>query len=218
MNVLTATTLAHTALTKKKGRQLLMAGLVGTTCIVVGAGYISWRVVQPGVSLFGPTALASLIMSLTASAWYFALRTSGGPRVHRSLWLIVVALCLVPPLWTFFGVLPSSINWDSAAVNVARAAISSRSQTCREVSTGSVGLLRSPYLVCSSNPGDGYVVTFTTMDRGRGYAYVQQRLDLSWFPHECANHLEGHWWAFNVSVNPSIGGSCPMWFPENPAA
>jgi len=193
-------------------------GLGATAGVALVTGYLSWRQIQPGISLLGPTASATIIMGIIALVWFFALKNSGGPIRRRLLKSFVALLCVLPPVWALFGVLPASIMWDSAAVTTAQRIISSGTEACQRVTSGSIGLLKAPYLVCSSNPGDGHVVTFTTLDQGRGYAYVQQRLAMNWFPNECASHLEGHWWAFNSSVNPSNGGSCPTGFPEQPAA
>ena len=184
-----------------------------TFFVAVATSFWCYRMIRPGDSLFGPTAVAVLVMAIVAVAWYVAMHAHGGPKWHRTLSICVAVLCLAPAIWTFFGALPWSIAGDPAATRTALSTIASGRSGCHLVRTGAVGLLRAPFEVCSSNPGDGYHVTFSALDSSRGYAYVQRRLDLSWFPDECALHLEGHWWAFNTSVNPSSGDSCPFGIP-----
>lgn len=190
--------------------RLVIGGLGVTFVVVVATSYWCYRMIRPGDSLFGPTAIAVLTMGIVAVAWYVALHALGGPKWRRTLGVAIAVLCLAPAVWTFFGALPWSIASDRAATRTSLATIATGRSGCHLVRTGAAGLLRAPYQVCSSNPGDGYLVTFSALDSSRGYAYVQRRLDLSWFPDECALHLEGHWWAFNTSVNPSRGDSCPF--------
>ena len=178
---------------------------------------LSWYLVQPGESLFGPTAWAIVIMGATSVGCYGAITARLGVRPRRIFLSLVAVLCVVSPLWASVGVLRVSLYLDASATRTAQTLIASKSTTCHIVNRGSVGLLRSPYDVCAKDyPGYGYRISFTTLDGGRGYAYIQGRSDVSWFPSQCAAHLYGDWWAFATSVNTSTG-HCPMGFPENGA-
>ena len=203
--------------TETHGRRFATA-LTVSGLLVAASGVVSWHLVQPGVSLVGPTGGGVVVMFAVLGAWSALLRPRGGWRAHLRLASGVLALSLIAPLWAFFGVLSASIALDAAAQHRAQVMVASNDVGCHQVASGSVGRLPAPYVVCMTNPGDGDVVTFTTIDRTRGYAYISSRLDLSWFPHQCARHLEGHWWAFNLAVNPVTGASCPFGYPENPAA
>jgi hypothetical protein len=201
----------------KIDRRALRQGIAATTCADLALGWYSWLTVQPGISLLGPMVLDTVTMGLALVTWYYVLKKFGGWRYHVTLWLALITLCAAPLIWTYFGVLQISIGWDSAATRTAQELISSDSTTCHVANVGSVGLLRAPYEVCAVNyPGYGYEVKFSTMDKDRGYAFIQGRTDVSWFPNQCARHLYGNWWAFNVSVNATTG-SCPTGFPENPS-
>jgi hypothetical protein len=215
MTFITTPTSDHVGSRTKFSINPTVATLVGITTVDVASGFISWQIVQPGNSLFGPTALAVVIMSLTALSSYFVLSKRPVRRAQRTLWSIVAVLCLLPPIWTYFGVLQVSILLDSSATRTAQGLIASKSTTCHIVPTGSIGRLRAPYEVCPTNyPGYGYRVNFATLDNVRGYAYIKGRSNVSWFPDQCAKHLFGDWWVFNISINVA-SGSCPMGLPAN---
>src|ERR1700731_679395 len=193
----------------------LEATFVGIIFVDLALGFTSWQIVQPGISLFGPTALTTVIMGFTALSSYFVLRKSQSRKAQRTLGSFVVVLCLLPPIWTYFGVLQVSILLDSSATRTAQELIASKSTTCSIVPIGSVGRLRAPYEVCARDfPGYGYRVNFSTLDNSRGYAYIKGRTNVSWFPDQCAKPLFGDWWVFNTSIN-AANGSCPMGLPVN---
>jgi len=201
---------------KSRGH-LLATGIASVIVVEFAVGAVSWYVVQPGESLLGPTALSFTVMCFAAATWYSVLRRRVESGVGRNFWLVMAPLCVLAPLWTFVGVLQVSLRVDSSAARTAHALIATRSTTCNIVTVGSVGLLRAPYEVCAKEyPGYGYRVDFTTLDESRGYAYIQGRSNVSWFPNQCATHLFGEWWVFNISVNTSVA-SCPMGYPENGA-
>ena len=150
-----------------------MAGVAATILVDAVAGFLGWELVQPGETLIGPVSLVALIMALTGTAWSYALKLVGGWRSHRWLWFSVVALCLVPLLWTYFGILPSSLRWDTTGPATVQQILTSATLGCREVDTGSVGLLNAPYEVCATTTSVGYDIEFETLDQTRGYAYIQ---------------------------------------------
>jgi hypothetical protein len=114
-------------------------------------------------------------------------------------------------LWSYYGVLPASVKWDSTATNWIQTSIQDGAQGCRVVASGSVGFLDAPYKVCVHRDGTNYMVQFVTIDLSRGYAYVLGKTNLNWFPDQCARELLlPHWWAFYVPSPTAIG--CPFGF------
>jgi hypothetical protein len=184
--------------------------LASTVCVDLIAGFVAWQLVRPGESLLWPTALVALIMVPAATGSFLVVKSMGGWRGHRTLALSVAALCLLPILWSSFGVLPASVNWDATATHAIRAATSGGPDGCRVVATGSVGLLNAPYKICVTRVGANFIVRFSTIDSTRGYAYVQSKPHLSWFPDQCATRLLlPHWWAFYSNSAQTVNG-CPF--------
>jgi hypothetical protein len=145
-----------------------------------------------------------------ATAWFLVMKSRGGWRGHRSLALSVTALCVLPILWSFIGVLPASVQWDATAARAISATANGGPDGCRVVATGSVGLLNAPYKICVNRDGANFMVRFSTIDLTRGYAYVQSKPDLSWLPDQCATELLlPHWWAF-YSNSGQAGNGCPF--------
>lgn len=176
------------------------------------AGYVAWQLVRPGESLLWPTDLVALIAVVPITAWYFSVKSAGGWKRHRSLSLSVTASCLIPVLWSYFGVLPASVSWSSVAESWIHTSMHDGAQGCQVVSTGSVGFLRAPYKVCIDQNGTNSIVRFSTMDLTRGYAYVQGKNNVNWFPDQCARQiLRPHWWAFYSNSTQTAG--CPFGYP-----
>ena len=191
-------------------RHVTTVCLAGTVCVDLIAGFVAWQLVRPGESLLWPSALVALIMVPAATAWFLVVKSMGGWRGHRSLALSVTALCVLPILWSSCGVLPASVQWDATATHAINAATGGGPDGCRVVATGSVGLLNAPYKICVTRDGANFMVRFSTIDLTRGYAYVQSRRDLSWFPDQCATELLlPHWWAF-YSNSGQAGNGCPF--------
>src|ERR1035437_10288565 len=107
--------------------------LTGTACVDLIAGFVAWQLVRPGESLLWPTALVALIMVPAATAWFLVVKSMGGWWGHRTLALSVAALCVLPILWSSFGVLPASVNWDATATNAIRAVSDGSPDGCRVV-------------------------------------------------------------------------------------
>lgn len=201
----------HTSPGSGRTHRLKTASFAATVCVDLVAGYVAWQLVRPGESLLWPATLVALIMVAPATAWYCSLKSIGGWRRHRSLSLAVAVSCVVPVLWSYFGVLPASVIWDATAANWIQTSIQEGAQGCRVVSAGSVGFLSAPYKVCVTYDGTNYMVRFSTVDLSRGYAYVQGKTNLNWFPDQCARELLlPHWWAF---YNPAqTANGCPVGF------
>jgi hypothetical protein len=204
----------ETVQTPSDGRRtygLTRAGFAVTLFFDLAAGYVAWQSVRPGESLLGPTALAALIMFLPAAGWFVVIKSNGGWRGHRTLAIGVAVLCIVPVLWSYYGVLPASVSLDATAAHWIQTSIRESSPSCRVVSSGSVGSLDAPYKVCVYRDGTNYMVQFVTMDLSRGYAYVKGASDLSWFPDQCARELlVPHWWSFYIPSPTAMG--CPFGF------
>ncbi len=201
----------HTSQEGRRTHQLKIVSLTATVCIDLVAGYVAWQLVRPGESLLWPTALVALIAVVPATAFYYLLKSVGGWKRRRSLSVSVAASCAIPVLWSYFGVLPASVSWNSTAASWIHTSIQEGAQGCRVVSTGSVGFLSAPYKVCVNQDGTNSIVRFSTLDLSRGYAYVQGKTNLNWFPDQCSRELLlPHWWAF---YNPAqSANSCPFGF------
>lgn len=204
----------HASQKGRRTRRLKLASLPATICVDLVAGCVAWGLVRPGESLLWPTALVAFIAVLPLIAFYYSLKPLGGWKRHRRLSLSVAASCVIPILWSYFGVLPASVSWNSTAASWIHTSIQEGAQGCRVVSTGSVGFLSAPYKVCVNQDGSNSTVQFSTMDLSRGYAYVQGKTNLNWFPDQCARELLlPHWWAF---YNPAqSANSCPFGFPAH---
>jgi hypothetical protein len=193
-----------------RNRRLKTMSLAVTVCVDLVAGYVAWTLVRPGESLLWPTVIVALIMSAPAIAWYILIRSAGGWKSHHALTFSIVALCVAPIIWSFVGVLPASVGFNSTAVNWIHTSIQEGTQGCRTVSTGSVGFLTAPYKVCVTQFGTNSIVRFSTVDVSRGYAYVQGKTNLNWFPDQCATQLVlPHWWAFYSNSVQNVSG-CPF--------
>jgi hypothetical protein len=189
----------------RKSKLLL---IVATTAACLVAGTVSWLLVQPGEGLLWPLAMDLLIAALFGTAYREMLLRSGRAGRIRVMSMIV-GLAVVSMLWTYFGVLPASVNFDSAAATVARTEVAQRAQGCRLVESGSVGLLGAPYKICTNISSAGSMVMFATPDLHRGYAYIVGQLGSAWFPDQCARHLIGSWWAF-FNVPATMVNGCPL--------
>jgi hypothetical protein len=210
MSTLNVVDEVHTSKEGGRTRRLRTVSLAAPLGVDLVAGFIAWKLVRPGESLLWPTLLIALIMSAPAGGCYLAIKSMGGWKSHRSLAVSVVALCVFPILWSFLGVLPASVSWNSTAASWIHTSIQDGAQGCRIASTGSVGFLIAPYKVCVTQAGTSSMVMFSTVDGSRGYAYVQGKSDQSWFPDQCAMELlSPHWWAFYIKPVQNVNG-CPF--------
>jgi hypothetical protein len=129
-------------------------------------------------------------------------------RQHRHVWL-VGCLGLTSILWSYFGVLTTSVAFDSAAVSVARHEIALSAKGCHFVEKGSVGSMNAPYQVCTHSDEFGSDVTFRKGPKALGgYSYVTGAANASWDPDGCSRHLIGNWWAYSIPA--TAGTSCPL--------
>src|ERR1035437_6602165 len=72
-------------------------------------------------------------------------------------------------LWTYFGVLPASVGFDSAGASVARHEIAQDAPGCLLVKQGSIGMLQAPFKICTEVIPSSSRVEFATLDLNRGY-------------------------------------------------
>jgi hypothetical protein len=188
-------------------RQILP--IVATICVCLIAGACSWLIAKPGESLLSPMAVDVIVFAFFGAVCRLvsALRGTRFGRIGRSS--IFLGFGAASLLWTYFGVLPASVGFDSASANVARHEVAQATQGCRLVKQGSVGLLQSPYKICTEIIPRSSRVEFATPDLSRGYAYVTGAIGEGWFPDECSRHLTGHWWAFASDLQAPVTG-CPF--------
>lgn len=194
---------------KSRRKFLALLGVVMTSIIDCVAGIVAWHLVNPGQTLFGPLLIVAAILAGPAIGWWFYLRSVPAAKRRRVLSTSIAVLLILPLLWTYFGVLPASVGFDASAATTAQREISGSAGGCQVVASGSIGLLHAPYKVCEINESASSLVFFSTLDGYRGYAYVERKQDLNWFPDECARHLEGHWWAYFSNPVAVVNG-CPL--------
>ena len=178
-----------------------------TTPVVICllAGLLGWLLVRPGQSVIVPTAEVAVLVIVLSVIGMAVLSFTDNRQLHR---LFVGLFAILGPLaiaWTFFGVLPASVIWNSYGSQLAATAGSS--SPCRQVSSGSVGLIDAPYNVCINTFKGGTGITFVAADGKSGYVYLTATSSSGWFPDECHRHLVGNWWAFGASDGI---GNCPF--------
>ena len=167
---------------------------------VVAAGVVSWLVVRPGDSLFLPLVIDVAIFAVIG---FVQKRSRPWHRFHLgrggNLGLIT-SLCVASVLWTYFGVLTASVDFDTAAASTARHDVAIGVSGCQMVRHGSVGFIDAPYQICTTILGSASIVDFTkSPSENGGYSYITGQSTGSWFPDGCARHLIGHWWAYASS-------------------
>jgi hypothetical protein len=189
--------------------------IVATIGVCLIAGACSWLIVKPGESLLWPMAVDVIIFAFFGALCRLvsALRGTRFGRIRLSS--IFLGLGAASPLWTYFGVLPASVGFDSAGASVARHEVAQLAQGCRLVKQGSIGMLQAPYKICTWVIPRSSMVEFATPDLNRGYAYVSGAIGEGWFSDECARHLTGHWWAFASDQQAPITG-CPFGYSLQP--
>jgi len=199
----------HFARPQERGAPRQIVAYAATIVVCVIAGACSWLSVKPGDSLIWPMAVNVIIFAFFGAVCRLvsALRSTRFGRTGLSFtFLGLGALSL---LWTYFGVLPASVGFDSASARVADHEVARAARGCRLVKHGSIGLLQSPYKICTEVIPKASNVEFTTPDLNRGYAYVSGTISEGWFSDECSRHLTGHWWAFATDRDAPVTG-CPF--------
>lgn len=188
-------------------RQFVAYAATIAVCLIAGA--FSWLNVKPGVSLLWPMAVDVIIFAFFGALCRLvsALRGTRFGRIGPSS--IFVGLGIISLLWTYFGVLPASVGLDSASASVARHAVAQAAQGCQLVKHGSIGLLQSPYKICTEVIPRASRVEFANLNLNRGYAYVSGTNGEGWFSDECSRHLTGHWWTFATDQQAPVIG-CPF--------
>jgi hypothetical protein len=194
----------------KRPRSWRKVALLLATFVVFGiAAVASWLIVKPGDTLLWPMAIDVAIFVLFGVACQLALGTRIGRLGRSGYALAFLGLGVASLLWTYFGVLPVSVAFDSTGASVARHEIARGAQGCQLIEQGSVGLLRAPYKICSDLIPGASRIEFATPDLFRGYAYVTGPSDVNWFPDQCARRLIGNWWAFFNEAASTVNG-CPI--------
>jgi hypothetical protein len=197
-------------------RQILP--IVATISVSLIAGACSWLIVKPGASLLWPMAADVIIFAFFGASCRLVSALHGTQFGRIGLTSIFLGLGAVSLLWTYFGVLPASVGFDSAGANVARHEVAQAAQVvdrqhsyarCQLVKHGSIGMLQAPYKICTQVIPRSSMVEFATLGLNRGYAYISGAIGEGWFSDECARHLTGHWWAFATDQQAPITG-CPF--------
>jgi hypothetical protein len=191
---------------RRRGRFLPIVATIGV-CLIAGA--CSWLIVKPGESLLWPMAVDVIIFAFFGALCRLVLALRGARFGRIGLSSIFLGLGAASLLWTYFGVLPASVGFDSAGASVARHEIAQMTQGCRLVKQGSIGMLQAPYKICTEVIPRSSRVEFATLGLNRGYAYVSGAIGEGWFSDECARHLIGHWWAFASDQQAPVTG-CPF--------
>jgi hypothetical protein len=183
--------------------------LVVTIPIVISilGGLIGWLLVQPGRSVLVPSAEVAVLVTLPFVIGMAILSFSDNRQLHRLFLGLFAVLGPMAIAWTFFGVLPASVVWNSSGPQLAATAATGPNGGCRLVTSGSVGLVDAPYNVCVNTFNGETGVTFAEANSKSGYVYLTATSSSGWFPDECSRHLIGNWWAFG-----SFDGtaSCPF--------
>ncbi len=193
-------------------RQLVL--IVGAVLVFLVAGASSWLIVKPGYTLLWPMTVDAILFASFAVLCRLVSALRGTRFGRRGPSLFIIGLGVASLLWTYFGVLPASVGFDSAAANVARSEVARAAQGCQLVRHGSIGFLAAPYKICTTViPGSSNVL-FATPNLYRGYAYVSGRAGESWFPDQCSRHLTGHWWAFFDDAQSTVFG-CPFGYTNH---
>jgi hypothetical protein len=188
-------------------RQILP--IVATIGVCLIAGACSWLIVKPGQSLLWPMAVDVIIFVFFGAICRLVSALRGTRFGRIGLTSIFLALGAASLLWTYFGVLPASVGFDSAGASVARHEVVQTSQGCQLEKQGSIGMLQAPYKICTEVIPRSSMVEFATLGLNQGYAYVSGAISEGWFSDECARHLTGHWWAFATDQLAPVTG-CPF--------
>jgi hypothetical protein len=213
-------------MTRPGGRQTeqKILPVVATIGVCLIAGACSWLIVKPGESLLWPMALDVIIFVFFGALCRLVSALRGTRFGRIGLSSMFLGLGAVSLLWTYFGVLPASVGFDSAGASVARHEVAQAAQVvvrrhsyarCRLVKHGSIGMLQAPSKICTYVIPKSSMVEFATVGLDRGYAYVSGAISGGWFADECARHLTGHWWAFASDQQAPITG-CPFGYSFRP--
>jgi hypothetical protein len=183
--------------------------LVVTVPIAVSivAGLLGWLLVRPGSSPITPTGEVAALVILPFALGMAVLSFSDNRQLHRLFLGLFAVLGPLAIVWTFFGVLPASVVWDSSGPRLAATALQGSNGPCHVVTSGSVGLIGAPYNECIATFNGATAVRFATADGKSGYVYLTAASSSGWFPDECIRHLIGNWWTFGSSDGI---GDCPF--------
>ena len=82
--------------------------------ISVAAGLLGWLLVAPGRSLLVPTVEVALLVVLATVLGTVVLSFSDNRRLRRLFIVRFAVLGSMAIAWTYFGVLPASVVWNSS--------------------------------------------------------------------------------------------------------
>jgi len=183
--------------------------IVATVGVCLIAGACSWLIVKPGETLLWPMALDVIIFAFFGALCRLVSALQGTRFGRIGLSSIFLGLGAASLLWTYFGVLPASVDFGSVGASVARHKIVDIAKGCQLVKQGSIGMLQAPYKICTYVLPRSSMVEFATLGLDRGYAYVNGAIGEGWFSDECSRHLTGPWWAFASDQQAPVT-SCPF--------
>ena len=204
--------------TKSRGsedkRVVLLAASIPIAISIV-AGLLGWLLVGPGRSLLVPTAEVALLVVLASVLGTVVLSFSDNRQLHRLFIGLFAVLGSMAIAWTYFGVLPASVVWNSSGPDLAAKALQGSTSGCQLVTTGSVGLISAPYKECVDTFKGAVAVRFAKVNMTMGYVYLAATNTSGWFPDECSRHLVGNWWAYS---GPAPSAGCPVGYQFSGAA
>ena len=175
--------------------------------ISIAAGLLGWLLVAPGRSLLVPTVEVALLVVLATVLGTVVLSFSDNRRLRRLFIVRFAVLGSMAIAWTYFGVLPASVVWNSSGPVLAAKALQRSTSGCQLMTTGSVGLITAPYKECVNTFNGAVAIRFARVDMNMGYVYLTATKSSGWFPDECSRHLVGNWWAYSV---PAPSAACPV--------
>lgn len=209
MSIETPTCDNWSLLAEQRGLPRKLALYAALVVVALIAGVSSWLIVKPGNTLLWPMAVDAFIVTLFGVVCRFVLLPRSSRLIRNGYTIAFLGFGVASLLWTYFGVLPVSVAFDSSGAKIARLEVARGAQGCQLIEQGSVGLLRAPYKICTDVIPGASRVEFATPDLYRGYAYVTGRYGGSWFPDQCARHVVGNWWAFFNDAASTVNG-CPF--------
>ena len=183
--------------------------IAGLSALGVGlvAGYVGWKLVEPGASLVLTCIIVAAIPLAGLLVGWRWLRAPGDHTTRRLFVIATTTFGFAAVWWTYAFAMPASMAWDAAATSQAHHALIGvpvdKSQ-CIAITNGSIGPLRAPYNRCATNaPQPGSVVYYYVMSGPRTEADPYRGLVFNEGPasglsDECVRHLTGDWYAFTA--------------------
>jgi hypothetical protein len=111
---------------RRTPRQIVAYEATIAVCVIAGA--CSWLTVKPGDSLMWPMAVDVIIFAFFGALCRLVSALRGTRFGRIGLSSIFLGLGTTSLLWTYFGVLPASVGFDSASASVARHEVAQAAQ------------------------------------------------------------------------------------------